>query len=253
MCIFLSDDRIFVKTGIKGVDEILANQGIPQGYIIFVIGSPGSGKTTLGWQFLVNGINNSNENAVYVSLDESPEYLIKNAKSLGINLQPLIDENKLIIVDASPIRFIPGQVQIGDVSVGKRDFALISLIDSIRQNVEKIGAKRLVIDPLATLVLQYPDIIERRTAVLDLMQSVASTGCTSLLISELAMSSLHRKYQFEEFLSHGVIILRKILRPGGVLRIFSVEKMRGVDHDTQPHPYKISTGGIEVYPSEIAL
>tara|TARA_B100000315_G_C14357016_1_gene486671 strand:+ start:303 stop:560 length:258 start_codon:yes stop_codon:yes gene_type:complete len=59
--------------------------------------------------------------------------------------------------------------------------------------------------------------------------------------------------QFEEYLAQGVIILRKILRPGGVLRIFSVEKMRGVDHDTQPHPYKIGSGGIEVYLSEIAL
>ena len=126
----MSDDREYVKTGIKGIDEILANKGIPQGYIVFVIGSPGSGKTTLGWQFLLNGIKNSNENAVYISLDESPEYLIKNAKSLGLDIQPFIDENKLVIVDASPIRFIPGQVQMGDVSVGKREFALISLIDS---------------------------------------------------------------------------------------------------------------------------
>ena len=196
----MKEDREYVLTGIKGVDEILANQGIPQGYTIFVIGSPGSGKTTLGWQFLVNGIKDHNENAVYVSLDESPEYLVKNAKSLGIDLQSLIDENKLVIVDTSPIRFIPGQVKMGDVSVGKREFALISLIDSIRKNVEKIGAKRLVIDPLATLILQYPDVIERRTAVLDLMQAVAGTGCTSLLISELTMSSLQRKYQFEEFL-----------------------------------------------------
>ena len=131
------------------------------------------------------------------------------------------------------------------------DFGILK--DMIKPIVNKIGAKRLVLDPLTTLILQYPDENERRTAILDLMQAVASTGCTSMLISELTMSSLDREYQFEEYLAQGVIILRKILRPGGVLRIFSVEKMRGVDHDTQPHPYKIGSGGIEVYLSEIAL
>ncbi|MFQ6134417.1 MAG: ATPase domain-containing protein [Nitrososphaerales archaeon] len=248
----MSSADVFVATGIKGVDEILANRGIPSGYVVFVIGSPGSGKTTLGLQFLYNGATQFGENGVYVSLDD-PNYLEKNALSMGLNLRKLIDEEKLVIVDASPIRFLPGDVKLGDISVGKREFALISLIDSIRKNVDKIGAKRLVVDPLATLILQYPDAIERRTAVLDLMQAIASTGCTTFIVSELTMSSLHRKYQFEEFLSHGVVILRKILRPGGVLRIFTVEKMRGVDHDTQPHPYKIGKGGIEVYPSEIAL
>jgi circadian clock protein KaiC len=247
----VSDER--VATGIEGIDELLANEGIPRGYVVFVIGSPGSGKTTLGLQYLYNGIINSNEKGVYVSLDEEPNALIRNAASLGFDLGRLIDEKKLVIVDASPIRFIPGEVKLGNISVGKREFALISLIDAIKKNVEEIGAKRLVVDPLATLILQYPESRERRTAVLDLMQAIASTSCTTLIVSELALSSLHRRYQFEEYLSHGVIILRKIFRPGGVLRIFTIEKMRGIDHDPQPHPYKIGKGGIEVYPSEIAF
>ncbi|MBI2936737.1 MAG: AAA family ATPase [Thaumarchaeota archaeon] len=249
----MSEREEFARTGIKGVDEILANKGIPRSYVVFVIGSPGSGKTTLALQFLYNGVKEYGENGVYVSLDEEPDALVKNAKAVGLDLSKMIKDDKLAIIDASPIRFLPGEVKLGDISVGKREFALISLIDAIKKNVERLGAKRLVVDPLATLILQYPDAAERRTAVLDLMQAIASTGCTTLLISELTTSSLYRKYQFEEFLAQGVLILRKILRPGGMLRIFSVEKMRGVDHDTQPHPYKIGDGGIEVYPSEIAL
>ena len=147
----------YVPTGIKGVDEILANTGIPAGYVVFVIGSPGSGKTTLGLQFLYNGATKFGENGVYVSLDEDPHYLEKNAASMGLDLKKLIDEEKLVIVDASPIRFLPGEVKLGDISVGKREFALISLIDAIRKNVERIDAKRLVVDPLATLILQFPD------------------------------------------------------------------------------------------------
>ncbi len=249
----MSEREEFARTGVKGVDEVLANKGIPRSYVVFVIGSPGSGKTTLALQFLYNGVKEYGENGVYVSLDEEPDSLVKNAKAIGLDLSKLIKDDKLAIIDASPIRFLPGEVKLGDISVGKREFALISLVDAIKKNVERIGAKRLVVDPLATLILQYPDAAERRTAVLDLMQAIASTGCTTLLISELTTSSLYRKYQFEEFLAQGVLILRKILRPGGMLRIFTVEKMRGVDHDTQPHPYKIGEGGIEVYPSEIAL
>ena len=249
----MSEREEFARTGVKGVDEILANKGIPRSYVVFVIGSPGSGKTTLALQFLYNGVKEYGENGVYVSLDEEPDALVKNAKAVGLDLSKMIKDDKLAIIDASPIRFLPGEVKLGDISVGKREFALISLIDAIKKNVERLGAKRLVVDPLATLILQYPDAAERRTAVLDLMQAIASTGCTTLLISELTTSSLYRKYQFEEFLAQGVLILRKLLRPGGMLRIFSVEKMRGVDHDTQPHPYKIGDGGIEVYPSEIAL
>lgn len=249
----MSEREEFARTGVKGVDEILANKGIPRSYVVFVIGSPGSGKTTLALQFLYNGVKDYGENGVYVSLDEEPDSLVKNAKAVGLDLSKMIKDDKIAIIDASPIRFLPGEVKLGDISVGKREFALISLIDAIKKNVERVGAKRLVVDPLATLILQYPDAAERRTAVLDLMQAIASTGCTTLLISELTTSSLYRKYQFEEFLAQGVLILRKILRPGGMLRIFTVEKMRGVDHDTQPHPYKIGDGGIEVYPSEIAL
>jgi circadian clock protein KaiC len=249
----MSEREEFARTGVKGVDEILANKGIPRSYVVFVIGSPGSGKTTLALQFLYNGVKEYGENGVYVSLDEEPDSLVKNAKAVGLDLDSLIKDDKLAIIDASPIRFLPGEVKLGDISVGKREFALISLIDAVKKNVERIGAKRLVVDPLATLILQYPDAAERRTAILDLMQAIASTGCTTLLISELTTSSLHRKYQFEEFLAQGVLILRKILRPGGMLRIFTVEKLRGIDHDTQPHPYKIGEGGIEVYPSEIAL
>lgn len=249
----MSERQGYVTTGIPGIDKILGNKGIPKGYTIFVIGSPGSGKTTLGLQFLYNGAKDYGENGVYVSLDENPATLEQNAESLGINIHELIEENKLAIVDFSPIRAISRKVKLGDISITKQDFTMVSLIDSIRRNVKKIGAKRLVLDPLASLILQYPDENERRTAILDLMQVVASTGCTSMLISELAMSSLDREYQFEEYLAQGVIILRKILRSGGVLMTFSVEKMRSVDHDTQPHPYKIGEGGIVVYPSEIAL
>ena len=243
----------YVSTGVKGADAVLGGKGIPRGSIVFVLGVPGGGKTTFAFQYLIDGIINHGEKGVYISLDENTISLEQNALSVGLDLKKHIDNNNLKIVNVSPLSPGSDSGKFGKVTVGKSSFSLVSLIDTIGKNVRELSAKRLVIDPVATLVLYYPNLHERRTAVLDLMREITSTECTTLLISELSTSKLEREYQFEEYLSHGVILLRKLSRPGGVIRVFSVEKMRGVEHDTQLHPYKIGEGGIEVFSSEIAL
>jgi KaiC/GvpD/RAD55 family RecA-like ATPase len=70
-----------------------------------------------------------------------------------------------------------------------------------------------------------------------------------LLISELRGTGLEREYQFEEYLSQGVILLRTFLRESKIIRMLQIEKMRGLDVDTQPRPYEITENGLEVYPN----
>jgi KaiC/GvpD/RAD55 family RecA-like ATPase len=243
----------YVRTGIPGVDELLEGKGLPQGYGIFVLGSPGSGKTTLGIQFLYEGIKQFSENGVYITLDEDIAYVKANAKRLGMDIEALEREGKLALVDASPIRKIPAQLVVGEYRIGKKEFTLVSLMDMVKTHVKRVGAKRIVVDPLVSLTLQFPDEVERRGALLDLMQAIAETGCTSLLISELSESAADRKYQFEEFLAQGVIMMRKVLTGNRVVLVFQVEKMRGLSHDNQQRPYKIDRGGLVVYPKEKVL
>jgi len=240
----------YVRTGVPGVDELLEGKGLPQGYGIFVLGGPGSGKTTLGLQFLYEGVKQFSENGVYITLDEDITYVKANAKRLGLDIEALEKEDKLALVDASPIRKIPAELVVGDYRIGKKEFTLISLTDMIKTHVQRVGAKRLVVDPLVSLTLQFPDEVERRTALLDLMQAIAETGCTSLLISELSESAADRKYQFEEFMAQGVIMMRKSLIANRTVLVFQVEKMRGLAHDNQQRPYKVDKGGIVVYPKE---
>ena len=249
----MASESAFVPTGIKGVDELLEGKGLPQGAITFVLGGPGSGKTTFGLQFLYNGITHRNENAVFISLDEETYRLKNNARKIGFDFDPLQKDKKIGFVDAAPIRSLPAEVKLGPISIGKRDFTLISLIDMIKRNVKDLNAKRLVIDPIVALTLQFPGEVERRTAVLDLMQAILETGCTTLIVTELTETSSDRSYQFEEYLAQGVILMRKAMGSAGAVRVFTVEKMRGIDHDPQPHPYRIAKGGIEVYPTEIAF
>jgi len=238
-----------VSTGIRGLDDMLGG-GLPVGRSILVCGGPGSGKTIFGIQFLYYGSIQYGEPGLYVSLDESPSHLKEDMASFGWDIEELERQKTLMIVDASPIRAIPGQVKIGTLNIGKRDFSMLSLIEIIKNRVQEIGAKRVVIDPITTLAVQYPGISERRTAVLDLIQAISNLGTTNLMISELRATALERQIQAEEFLSHGVIVFHAINNNGEIVKAVQIEKMRGISHDHQLRPYKIYKTGMEVFSKE---
>ena len=241
-----------ILTGIKGLDDMLAG-GLPSSRFILVCGGPGSGKTIFGMQFLYNGAIKHGENGLYVSLDESPSHLKENMSAFGWDIESLEKEGKLVIIDASPIRTIPGEVKIGNFSIGKRDFNLLSLVEIIKKNAQEIGAKRIVIDPITSLILQYPDDSERRNAILDLFEAITDLGATCLISTELRATALEREIQAEEFLSHGVIVFHAFNDGGRLIRAIQIEKMRGISHDHQLRPYKIHKNGIIVFAKETVL
>lgn len=243
---------IKVPTGVKGLDEMLGG-GLPSGRCILVCGGPGSGKTILGIQFLYTGAIEFDEKGLYVSLGESPIHLKEDMSSLGWDIKKLEKNGKLVIVDASPLRTIPGQVTIGNLSIGRRDFKMLSLIEIIKKRAEEIGVKRIVIDSISSLILQYPEDSERRNAILDLFETVSDLGTTSLITNELRATALEREIQAEEFLSHGVIVFHTFNDGGRLIRAIQIEKMRGIPHDHELRPYRICKGGIEVFSKESIL
>jgi KaiC/GvpD/RAD55 family RecA-like ATPase len=241
-----------VSTGIQGLDVML-NGGIPESYVVLISGGPGSGKTISSLQFLYKGALNG-ENGIYVSLDESPYIIKRNMKvSFNWDFQKLEDEKKISMIDATPIRYVPKEVKVGSLSIGKREFSIISLIDMIKKSVTKINAKRIVIDPITTLIFQFSELSERRFAIMDLMQCLIETGCTSILSSEFRSSNFEREFQPEEYLCQGVISFQSLISGGSFLRAVHIVKMRGISHDNQPRPYKITGKGIIIYPSEKVL
>jgi circadian clock protein KaiC len=238
-----------IPTGVEGLDNMLGG-GLPFGRCTLVCGGPGSGKTTFAVQFLYNGTKKYGETGLYVSLGESPDHLKENMTSFGWDIERLEKESKLVIVDASPIRTLPGEVKMGELNVGKRDFSMLSLIEGIRNRTEENHVKRIVVDPITTLMLQYPEVIERQNAILDLMEAITELGITSLMTTELRATSLERQVQAEEFLSHGVIIFHTFTENGRTIRAIQIEKMRGVAHDHELRPYKIQKNGIEIFSKE---
>jgi KaiC/GvpD/RAD55 family RecA-like ATPase len=245
-------DRI--PTGIKGLDEVLRG-GLPKGRTILVVGSPGSGKTTFAVQFLVGGAK-AGEPSLYVSLDEKPERVKANLSSFGWNLDALEEDGKLTLIDASPLKR-PGQ-RVAEPNIGEEspvtfslpELTLPSLVRTIRRLAAEEGTQRIVVDPITSLMLRYPEEAKRRRALLLFFDALESTGCSCIVTSELRTSELERRFQVEEYLSQGVILLHTMVHEGNIIRGLQVEKMRGIGHDEQLRPYQIAQTGIEVYPKD---
>ncbi|MEM3727542.1 MAG: ATPase domain-containing protein [Candidatus Bathyarchaeia archaeon] len=236
-------------TGIPGLDEMLSG-GFPKGRVILVMGGPGTGKTVLSTQFIINGIEKFNENGVFVSLDESKTHFYSEMSKFGWNLAKYESEKKFAFVDASPIRHLPGEVKIGKLTIGRRDFSMLSLIEAVKNGAQNVKAQRIVVDPIASLVFQFPDPVERRTAILDLIEALTSLEATTILTTELRAYGLERGVQLEEYLAHGVIVMQNLRAGRAYVRALQIEKMREAEIDMQPRPYRITNSGIEVFPEE---
>lgn len=238
-----------VATGVQGLDAMLGG-GLPSKRCVLVCGGPGSGKTIFGIQFLYSGVTEYDEAGLYITLDESAAKLRKDMVSFGWNLERLERDRKFMIVDASPVRTVPAEVKVGSFSIHKKDFSMLSLTHIIKTKAQEIHAKRLVIDPITMFVLQYPEVTERRNAIVDLFEGLTNLGTTNLLMTELRANILEREIQPEEFLSDGVLVFHNFVDSGRVIRAVQIEKMRGVSHDYELRPYKIVKDGINVFEKE---
>ncbi len=223
-----------VPTGVVGLDRMLRG-GLPRGRTILLLGGPGSGKTILSVQFLYRGIYDHGENGVYVSLDESRGHLYREMEAFGWRLEDAEREGRFLFIDAHPRRM---------------RFNVERLKSRIRDAVDEVSARRIVIDPLTSLTLVYPDVVRRREVILELFSLLDGLGSTNIATLELRARGLERGVQLEEYLAHGVIILQRIRADRGLVKTIEVEKMRGVDHDDQPRPYRITDRGLEVYAEE---
>ncbi|MEM2843356.1 MAG: ATPase domain-containing protein [Candidatus Bathyarchaeia archaeon] len=236
-------------TGIHGLDEML-NGGFPKGRVILILGGPGTGKTLISTQFLVNGIEKYNENGLFVSLDESKMHYYSEMSKFGWNLAKYEAEKKFAFVDASPIRHLPGEVKVGKLTIGRKEFSMLSLLEAIKAGAQSVKAQRIVVDPIASLIFQFPDPVDRRTAVLDLIEALVELEATTILTTELRAHGLERGVQLEEYLAHGVIVMQNLRAGRAYVRSLQIEKMRETEIDMQPRPYKITSSGIEIFPEE---
>lgn len=226
-----------IQTGIPGLDTILCG-GFLRHNSILLKGSPGTGKTLLGTQTLLHGIQEG-EKAVICSFEQFPQQLYRDMRSFGWDLEQLVEEEKLSVYFLKPEDFVTAS--------GTNHPPLLSRIFT---TAEESGVRRMLIDSITHFNRLNENPVACRTALLQFINSVKSIGVTPIMTAELENEG-SRGYSFEEYLVDEVVLLRND-PPGATAslpqRTIEVTKTRGHDHVRGYHPFRILTEGIEVYP-----
>jgi len=241
-----------IATGIPGLDQLLEG-GFPKGRTILVIGGPGTGKTIFASQFIYNGIQQHKENGIFVSLDEGKDHFYREMQQFGWDFNKEEQERKFVFLDAtrmSRVSMLKEKLYAEETkSLRGKHLPIDKLVEELQGKIQWISAKRVVVDTLAALLYRFPDPAERRTAIVDLIESLSDIGATSIITTELDQLSLERSASIEEYLAHGVIMMQTLFSGGATTRAIQVEKMRGAKVNPNIVPYSIEKNGIEVFPN----
>ena len=228
-----------IRTLIEGFDDI-SHGGLPIGRTTLVSGTSGTGKTLLAIQFLYNGIVHFDEPGVFVTFEESPTDIIKNACSFGWNLQQLIEDGKLFILDASPDP--EGQDVVGS-------FDLSALIERLQYAIRKYKAKRVSIDSVTAVFQQYDAASVVRREIFRLVARLKQVGVTTIMTTEREQEyGPVARFGVEEFVSDNVIIVRNVLEGERRRRTMEILKLRGTTHMKGEYPFTITNDGINIFP-----
>ncbi len=230
-----------LPTGISGFDHIAAG-GLPRGRTTLVTGTSGSAKTVFACQFLVEGIRQAGDAGVFVTFEESPDDIRRNMIGFGWDIRRWEREGKWVFVDASH--------HPGEESVITGEFDLGALLARIESAARSIGARRISMDSLGAILVQFGDNATVRNELFRVVSSLKQIGMTAVLTAERADEyGPVSRYSVEEFVADNVVILRNVLEDEKRRRTVEILKYRGTEHAKGEFPFTIVPGqGIVVIP-----
>ena len=240
----MSDSQVagdHALTGIRGLDDVLGG-GLTPNRLYLLEGMPGSGKTTLAFQFLMEGVKQG-ERVLYVTLSETEEEIRAVGRSHGwsfegIDVRELVPTQDSLEPDEQYTMFHPSEVELSETT------------QRILADIERIRPARLVFDSLSELRLLAGNPLRYRRQILALKHYFSGQRCTVLLLDDLTGEAHDLQVQS---IAHGVILLQQNTPDyGKQRRRLSILKYRGHDFRGGYHDYLIRRGGLEVFPRLVA-
>jgi circadian clock protein KaiC len=225
------------RTGISGLDEITLG-GLPRGRPTLICGSAGCGKTLFGMEFLLRGAQEFGEPGVFIAFEETQKDLTENVRSLGFDLDKLIEQKKLAI---DYIHVDPQEIH----ETGEYD--LEGLFLRLGMAIEEVGAKRVVLDTIETLFAGFKNMALLRAELRRLFYWLKEKGVTAVITGERGEGALTRQ-GLEEYVSDCVILLDHRVHDQVSTRRLRIVKYRGTTHGTNEYPFLIDEDGISVLP-----
>ncbi len=224
------------RMGVAGLDEILGG-GLPTNHIYLIDGEPGTGKTTLGLQFLIEGAKQG-ERGLYVTLSESRRELLAVAESHGWSLDGIdifeLTTEGTIDVEESYTIFHPAEVELQQT------------VDRVLKSIEERNPKRVVFDSLSEMRLLAREALRFRRQILAIKQFFDKRESTALLLDD--KTAPDNDLQLHSIV-HGVILLEHVaLEYGSERRRLQITKVRGIVFRGGYHDFRIVRGGIRVFP-----
>ncbi len=221
-----------VKTGIPGLDEMLWGGFLPQTANL-VEGAPGTGKTTLGMQFIYHGVVACGEPGLILTFEEFPQQYYSDAATFGWDFRQMEREGKLRVVMTSP-------------EVSKADLERVG--GRIERLVREIGAKRILVDSLSHFERLSEAPARLRSIVYGFVNALRREGLTAVLTRE-SVALLGEAGGMDDaftFLVDSYVLLRYVEIESAIRKALLVLKMRGSDHDKGIRQFEITSRGIEV-------
>ena len=224
-------------TGIAGLDEVTGG-GLPLGRPTLVCGSAGCGKTLLSMEFLVRGATEFGEPGLFVAFEETAPELTQNVRSLGFDLDMLVDQKRLLL---DHVRVERSEIE----ETGEYD--LEGLFIRLGHAIDSIGAKRVVLDTLEVLFGGLSNQAILRSELRRMFRWLKDKGVTAIITGERGEGTLTR-HGLEEYVSDCVIVLDHRVTDQLSTRRIRIVKYRGTTHGTNEYPFLINEDGISVLP-----
>ena len=232
-----------VKTGIPGFDSTLS-VGLKKNSSVVVSGPPGSGKTTFGLQFIYSGAKEFDEPGVYISLSQSIDEIKNDCRTFGWDIDDLVAKEKVLMIDLRPFKIKDEVIGRDDSLYRGEEIPFKHMTKFILNSIKKIKAKRIVIDSISILGMQYSDKFYMRQGLQGMIQSLENFDVTSLLISEF---SENRQVPLEWFVTSGIIQLDNQIIDKKMRRTIKITKLRGMKHSEQVHSLELGSNGLYVF------